>query len=274
MVFDFKAHMELIKECDHLEKLIELKENEIWRLENEIEIKKWRMTGWDWEEVFQEKPIMSDLEKEVEALNMKFHERYLQSLKEKQAIEDAIDSLNDPVERMIMRLRYFEGLSLRVIAKVVRRCQVATKETYSRILKNFEENNPVETKSMEFNFKAYTSLTKECEYLEKLIIKKTDELEKVKSLLKPLKVNEFEKEVEALNMKFHERYLQSLKEKQAIEDAIDSLKDPMERTLMRLRYLEALEFIDICHEIGYERSRTYYYHVEALEKINDILMVR
>jgi len=127
---------------------------------------------------------------------------------------------------------------------------------------------------MQFNFKTYINLTKECEHLEKLIASKNDKLEKVKLLLMPLKINELEKEVEALNVKFHERYLQSLKEKQAIEDAIDSLKDPMERTLMRLRYIEALEFIDICHEIGYERSRTYYYHVEAFKKINDILMVR
>ena len=127
---------------------------------------------------------------------------------------------------------------------------------------------------MQFDFKTYINLTKECELLERLIAKKNGELEKVKLRLKPLNVEELEKAIEVLNMKFHDRYLQSLKEKQAIEDAIDSLNNPVERTLMRLRYIEALEFINICHEIGYERSRTYYYHVEALEKINDILMVR
>ena len=46
---------------------------------------------------------------------------------------------------------------------------------------------------MQFNFRTYTNLTKECDYLEKLIAKKNDEIEKVKLLLMPLKVDELEK---------------------------------------------------------------------------------
>ena len=121
---------------------------------------------------------------------------------------------------------------------------------------------------MEIYFKTHLNLTKECEHLEKLIAKKEGELKKVKSILKTLKIDELEKEVEALSLKFHDRYLQSLKEKQAIENAIDSLNDPMERTLMRLRYLEALEWVDICLEINYERTQTHRIHKKTLDKIN------
>ena len=68
-------------------------------------------------------------------------------------------------------------------------------------------------------------------------------------------------------MKFHDRYVQSLKEKQAIEDMIDSLSDPVERTLMRLRYIESLEWVDICFEVCYEKTQTHRIHNRALEKI-------
>ena len=258
--------MNLTKECDHLEKLIWLKENEISRLRNGIEIEKWNLNGCHWRKVLEEKPTMNNLEKELEVLNMRFHASYLQALKEKQVIEDMINSLSDPMERTLMRLRYIESLEWKDVGNKINCNKEYARLIHWEILENFNECKSRE-KNIKFNFKTYTNLTRECDHLEKLIAKKTDELEKFKSSLMPLKVDVLEKEVEALNMKFHENYLQALKEKQVIEDMIDSLNDPMERTLMRLRYIECLEWKNIYMEIDYSRTQTYKIHKRILEKI-------
>ena len=286
MIFDFKTYINLTKECEHLEKLIKLKKNAIWRLENGMEIEKWQWRGgWGWKKIIipeEEKPTKSELEKGLEKLYMEFHENYLQSLKEKQAIEDMIDSLNDPMERTLMRLRYLECIKWERVYTEIELSKSHTFKNHKIILERIRNSQPEEKGfEMKFDSKTYANLTKECKHLEKNILDGERALKECKKRFESEEhwlsetaiskiskaIEELEKELESLHMKFHDRYLQSLKEKQAIEDMIDSLGDPMERTLMRLRYIEGLKWDDIYGEIHYEWTQTGKIHRRTLEKI-------
>ena len=54
-----------------------------------------------------------------------------------------------------------------------------------------------------------------------------------------------------------------------IEQAIESL-DPTERELMRLRYIDGEEWLDISATIHYEWSQTHRIHARALDKIKNL----
>jgi DNA-directed RNA polymerase specialized sigma subunit len=54
-----------------------------------------------------------------------------------------------------------------------------------------------------------------------------------------------------------------------IEDAIESL-DPIERELMRLRYIDGAEWTDIMEVIHYEWTNTHRIHSRALNKIKNL----
>ena len=54
-----------------------------------------------------------------------------------------------------------------------------------------------------------------------------------------------------------------------IEQAIESL-DPTERELMRLRYIDGAEWLDVAAEIHYEWTQTHRIHARALNKIKDL----
>jgi len=273
MEFNFESYTELVKECEHLEKLIRLKENEIWRLENGIKVDKLRWVGFgQFKIILEEKnPTQDELEKELESLNVKFHESYLQILKEKQVIESMVGALNDPIERTLMRLRYIKGLKWYDVGKAINHHESTMKKFHKRTLKKLEENKARKNERLQmgFNFETYINLTKECEHLVDCISDNQDNLENRKKHLTTKAVVQIEKEFEVLNMKFHESYLQALKEKQAIENAIDSLKDPMERTLMRLRYLEALEYMDICDEFNFHEESVGRIHRRTLKKLEE-----
>jgi RNA polymerase sigma factor (sigma-70 family) len=52
-----------------------------------------------------------------------------------------------------------------------------------------------------------------------------------------------------------------------IETAIESLTDPTERNLMRLRYIDGLKWEEITLTIGYSWQQTHRIHARALEKL-------
>lgn len=54
-----------------------------------------------------------------------------------------------------------------------------------------------------------------------------------------------------------------------IEKAIESL-NPTERELMRLRYIDGAEWLDICEAIHYEWTQTHRIHARALAKIKNL----
>ena len=54
-----------------------------------------------------------------------------------------------------------------------------------------------------------------------------------------------------------------------IEQAIESL-DPTERELMRMRYIDGYEWLDISAAIHYEWTQTHRIHSRALDKIKNL----
>ena len=74
---------------------------------------------------------------------------------------------------------------------------------------------------------------------------------------------------EALKAMYHEK-LQSLLECQLkIEKAIESLNST-ERELMRLRYIDGAEWLDVAETIHYEWTQTHRIHARALAKIKNL----
>ena len=54
-----------------------------------------------------------------------------------------------------------------------------------------------------------------------------------------------------------------------IEKAIEGL-EPIERELIRLRYIDGLEWIDVAAEIHYEWTQTHRIHARALKMIKEL----
>ena len=54
-----------------------------------------------------------------------------------------------------------------------------------------------------------------------------------------------------------------------IERAIETL-DPIERELIRLRYIDGLEWHQVCAEINYEWTQTHRIHARALRKLEKL----
>lgn len=54
-----------------------------------------------------------------------------------------------------------------------------------------------------------------------------------------------------------------------IEKAIEALS-PTERMLMRLRYIDGEEWVDICEAVHYEWAQTHRIHARALNKIKNL----
>lgn len=58
-----------------------------------------------------------------------------------------------------------------------------------------------------------------------------------------------------------------------IERAIQSLDDPAERLVMRLRYLEGRSWVNVCSKLqpeGYCERQVYYIHGSALQKLREV----
>lgn len=59
----------------------------------------------------------------------------------------------------------------------------------------------------------------------------------------------------------------------AIEDAIETLDSPVERTILRLRYLEGHKWTSVClklEALGYSERQVYYLHGFALKKLEEV----
>lgn len=57
-----------------------------------------------------------------------------------------------------------------------------------------------------------------------------------------------------------------------VEDMIDSLEDPVERQVLRCRYIEGLIWEEICVKLNYSWSQTHRHHGAALDKLADAKM--
>lgn len=101
----------------------------------------------------------------------------------------------------------------------------------------------------------YRSIKIETSQLKRRI----EELEGVEpsEILKPLQ--------ELYRQKLEELVEGQIKIEQAIEDL-----NPTERELMRLRYIDGSEWVDVCEAIHYEWTQTHRIHARALAKIKNL----
>lgn len=68
---------------------------------------------------------------------------------------------------------------------------------------------------------------------------------------------------------YRQKLIELIEGQLRIEKAIESL-DPTERELMRLRYIDGAEWLDVAAEIHYEWTQTHRIHARALAKIKDL----
>lgn len=68
---------------------------------------------------------------------------------------------------------------------------------------------------------------------------------------------------------YREKLAELIQGQLQIERAIESL-NPTERTLMRMRYIDGAEWLDICETIHYEWTQTHRIHARALAKIKNL----
>lgn len=57
-----------------------------------------------------------------------------------------------------------------------------------------------------------------------------------------------------------------------VEDLIDSLDDPVERQVLRCRYIEGLIWEEVCVKLAYSWRQTHRIHGAALDKLVDVEM--
>ena len=74
-------------------------------------------------------------------------------------------------------------------------------------------------------------------------------------------------EIEELINIYNEKQIRLIKQQIKIEEAISILDDPIDRNIMRLRYLEGMKWEKICVEVNYRRAQVHRHHKSILEKI-------
>ena len=76
-------------------------------------------------------------------------------------------------------------------------------------------------------------------------------------------------EIEELINIYNEKQIRLIKQQIKIEEAISILDDPIDRNIMRLRYLEGMKWEKICVEVNYRWAQVHRHHKKILEKICD-----
>ena len=74
-------------------------------------------------------------------------------------------------------------------------------------------------------------------------------------------------EIEELINIYNEKQIRLIKKQIEIEEAISILDDPIDRNIMRLRYLEGMKWEKICVEVNYRWAQVHRHHKSILEKI-------
>ena len=75
-------------------------------------------------------------------------------------------------------------------------------------------------------------------------------------------------EIEELINIYNEKQIRLIKQQIKIEEAISILDDPIDRNIMRLRYLEGMKWEKICVEVNYRWAQVHRHHKSILEKIS------
>lgn len=71
-----------------------------------------------------------------------------------------------------------------------------------------------------------------------------------------------------LQRQYNAKLVELAAEQLAIEQAIDSL-DPVDRMIMRYRYIDCLKWEEVCVKIGYSWTQTHEHHGRALKQLKE-----
>ena len=96
------------------------------------------------------------------------------------------------------------------------------------------------------------------------------EISQIERIILELEMVEHDYEViQPLRELYHQKLTELIGLQIRIERAIEGL-DATERELMRLRYIDGAEWIDVAEGIHYEWTQTHRIHARALNKIKDL----
>lgn len=79
-------------------------------------------------------------------------------------------------------------------------------------------------------------------------------------------------EIEEITILYFEKYSQLLKKLKEIEKTLDKIDNPLERTVLRMAYIERKRFEEIACEIHYSYRTVRRLHKAGLKKISDNLL--
>lgn len=103
------------------------------------------------------------------------------------------------------------------------------------------------------------------------------QMERAVSELKKVRIVDLENDspvrpgVEKIIEKYNKKIEDIIAERTRIEDLIDMLADPLERAVMRYKYIDGLKWEDICMRINYEWSQAHRIHRNALEHLEALI---
>lgn len=103
----------------------------------------------------------------------------------------------------------------------------------------------------------YQAIKREKRHLEQMLRASERQAESEQESLQPL-------------LELYRKKLDALVERQVrIEQAIDSL-EPVERDLLRYRYIDGMEWHQVANKIHYSQQQTYRLHEKALKKLKNL----
>lgn len=127
--------------------------------------------------------------------------------------------------------------------------------------------------------KKYVPLMKEAEDLRKRAEQLEDEAKSIKAVVidgmpkgSGIKdnVGNVVANIEKIRSEYLHKYDEALCELYKIERTIERLESPVERMIMRKRYIENKRWEDICVKLGYEWAQIHRIHARALRKVKMI----
>ena len=115
-------------------------------------------------------------------------------------------------------------------------------------------------------FKKYNKLALELKQMEQAVA----EMKKVRIIDldedSPLRPS-----LESMINRYNNKIEEIITERIRLDDLIDMLDDPVERAVMRYKYIEGMKWEEVCSKICYEWSQTHRIHKNALAHLEKFI---
>ncbi len=109
------------------------------------------------------------------------------------------------------------------------------------------------------------------------LVKELYQMDKAVSNLKKIRIVDLQEgsplrpSVESIIERYNSKIEDIITERTRIEDLIDMLEDPLERAVMRYKYIDRLKWEEVCVKINYEWSQTHRIHRSALNHLENLV---